>query len=200
MLSSITPLGERSRHNRWGGTVAWYVVGSVVGGSTFGAATGALGSIASSAWWPTGTAMLLLVTGVLLVGLLLDLGWAGPIPTIHRQVNEDWLGSYRSWVYGAGFGYQLGLGIVTIVPTSATYVVYILAFLTGSIPAGIAMGATFGLARAVPILTARRATNPAALRSLHRAMNRLAPRATRLSQAGFVIALASVAVSLFGRV
>ena len=36
-----------------------------------------------------------------------------------RQVNEDWMARYRGWAYGAGFGLQLGLGVVTIVTTAS---------------------------------------------------------------------------------
>ncbi len=52
MLSSITPLGERTRNNRWSTTVGWYIAGSTLGGLTFGVA-GALGTVGARAiWWP----------------------------------------------------------------------------------------------------------------------------------------------------
>jgi hypothetical protein len=31
-------------------------------------------------------------------------------PSWQRQVDERWLTTYRGWVYGAGFGFQLGAG------------------------------------------------------------------------------------------
>ena len=33
------------------------------------------------------------------------------LPVHHRQVNERWLDQFRPWVYGAGFGWQIGDGV-----------------------------------------------------------------------------------------
>ena len=45
------------------------------------------------------------LAGVVAAGLWLDLGILGlRLPTTRRQVNEDWLGRYRGWVVGVGFG------------------------------------------------------------------------------------------------
>ncbi|MCY4424765.1 MAG: hypothetical protein OXC06_17015, partial [Acidimicrobiaceae bacterium] len=43
MLTSISPLGERARGNRWWLTVSWLAVGATLGGSAVGAGLGALG-------------------------------------------------------------------------------------------------------------------------------------------------------------
>ena len=43
------------------------------------------------------------------------------LPTTRRQVNEDWMGRYRGWVYGGAFGAQLGSGVATIVTSAAVY-------------------------------------------------------------------------------
>ena len=45
MLSSISPLGERARHNRWAVTVTWYVVASTATALFIGAALGGLGRL-----------------------------------------------------------------------------------------------------------------------------------------------------------
>ena len=42
----------------------------------------------------------------------------GP-PFLCRQVNEAWLSKYRPWVYGGGFGWQIGAGVTTYVMTAA---------------------------------------------------------------------------------
>ena len=42
MLSTITPLAEKGRGHRWWATATWYLVGSVAGGATLGAALGLL--------------------------------------------------------------------------------------------------------------------------------------------------------------
>ena len=75
------------------------------------------------------------------------------VPGPRRQVDENWLVTYRGWVYGAGFGAQLGLAFVTIVTASATWVAFACALFAGSARRrASSIGAVFGLARALPIL------------------------------------------------
>src|ERR1700737_74390 len=104
MLASIHPLGERAKHNRWAVTVAFYLLGSVTAGALLGAALGTIGVHGTPA----------IVAALCVVAALVDASrWR--VPSWRRQVNEDWLRRYRGWVYGIGFGFQLGLGVVTIV-------------------------------------------------------------------------------------
>jgi len=159
MLTSITPLGERGRGNRWAVTMTAYAVGSMLGGATTGLALGAVGATLPD------LPVLLIAGLVCLAAAVADLGpWH--LPGGHRQVDEDWLTRYRGWVYGAGFGYQLGLGVVTVVTSAATYVVLVLALLTGSPWAGLALGAVFGLARAAPALLIARADTHDEIRTM----------------------------------
>lgn len=147
MLGSITPLGERGRNRRWGITVTTYLVGSVLGGVTIAGALGALGATIGLGAWSVGARLGALAAAVAM-GLAADLHLGGlRLPTIHRQVNEDWMVRYRSWVYGLGFGFQLGLGVVTIVTTSAVYAMLVASLLSGSAVAGALIGGVFGLVR-----------------------------------------------------
>ncbi len=181
MLSSIHPLGERARNNRWGATATWYVVGSVVGGAALGLVAGVAGTLIVTAWQPADQTVAAAVAVVGVIALAVDAStWS--LPTIHRQVNEDWL-SYRSWVYGGGFGAQLGFGVVTIVPTAATYATIALAALTGSVVAAIGVGAWFGLARALPLLAVGRVRTADQLRLFHRRLQAAAPLGDRLVRA-----------------
>src|SRR5438270_10674646 len=112
MLASITPLGERARRARWARTTAVYIAGSVLGGGAVGALAGVFGSLVLG-----GVGVrprLALVAAALLVGLVWEAS-RGTVPGPGRQVNERWLDRYRSWVYGLGFGAQLGAGITTVV-------------------------------------------------------------------------------------
>ncbi len=206
MLASITPLGEQGRNNRWGTTAAWYVAGSVLGGVTSGAVFGALGALTRTALEGAGASSATLTTvalGLLAVlcaaGLACDLHLFGlRLPTNHRQVNERWLDTYRSWVYGGGFGFQLGLGLVTIVTVSATYLTFAAAFLSGSLLGGVVIGATFGLARALPLFAARHADDFGAISELHRrAATWEAPVRTALL-GGQSLALAAATVLALG--
>ena len=180
MLSSITPLGERGRNNRWWLTAAAHITGSVAGGAAMGAALGAAGGLVRWADTPS----LALLAAVALLGVLADLRVARlRVPTMNRQVDEGWLTTYRGWVYGVGYGFQLGLGVVTIVTSAATWVTLAAAFLTGSWTGGLAVGSVFGAARALPLLLTAPARSPGALRALLRRQQRWAAPA-RLAAIG----------------
>lgn len=166
MLASIHPLGERARDRRWGVTVGAYVLGSTLAAAVLGAAFGGAGSLLPLS--PGVTAALVVAAGAL--ALAADLGVV-PLPTVHRQVDKDWLDRYRGWVVGLGFGFQLGLGVVTIVNTAAVYLALALALLTGSVAAGAAVGTTFGLVRALVILVVAPVRRPDQLRRALRRMH-----------------------------
>lgn len=189
MLASITPLGERSRRSRWGLTVTAYLLGSVLGGAGVGGAFGFVGSLIGRAWTPGPGGWLAGLALVCVAAAAFDLGVGGlRLPTVRRQVNENWLHAYRGWVYGLGFGIQLGAGVVTTVVTAAVYATFALALLSASPLVGTLLGATFGLVRAVPVLSARRVTNADRLRDAHRRSQHWAPSAQRLTVSVQVLA------------
>ena len=174
MLSSITPLGERGRHNRFGVTATAFIVGAMAGGTALGALCGWLGSLLPAR---SDAVDALLVIVLASAGAVLD---AWRVPTIKRQVNEDWLHRYRGWVYGLGFGAQLGFGLVTVVTSAATYVAFALAVLTGSVAAGAGIGFVFGSLRGLSLLLARRIETPAELRQFHRRLDARASDGARI--------------------
>jgi hypothetical protein len=182
MLASIHPLGERARGRRWGITVSAFVAGAGAAGATAGGLLGLAGTtVRDHAGVPLVVASVVLVG---LTGIALDLGLAGiRLPTVRRQVNEDWLHLYRGGVYGFGFGVQLGLGVATIVTTAAVYLTFVLAFFAGSAWAGLAIGATFGLARGASLLVAAGVETPRELSALHRRLQRWAPFSRRVTVA-----------------
>src|SRR5665213_265632 len=107
MLASITPLGERGRQSHWTVTVAAFALGATAAGAVAGALLGALGMLLPGGL--TGHARTVVVALALIAALALDLS-ATTVPGPRRQVDERWLDRYRGWVYGLGFGSQLGLG------------------------------------------------------------------------------------------
>src|SRR5216117_975852 len=118
MLASITPLGERGRGTRWPVTVLFFVAGSAAAGLALGGLLGLAGAAAGVARVGLGERVFILVA-VTVAGVALEAGAFGlKLPGPRRQVNEEWLDVYRGWVYGFGFGFQLGLGEVTVVTTS----------------------------------------------------------------------------------
>ena len=195
MLASINPLGERARERRWGVTVAAYLLGSTAAAALFGAVLGALGHALPLRAGPTA----LLVVMLTALALAVDLGVGGlRLPTVHRQVDKDWLGRYRGWVVGAGFGVQLGLGVVTIVNTASVYLMLALALLTGSVAAGALVGATFGLVRGLVILVVARVRRPDQLRIALRRVNAWRPLSERVGiavQALVLVAAGAVAIA-----
>lgn len=152
MLASISPFGERARASRWWLTTTAYVLSSAVGGLVLGVLAAALGSLVPDRWrWST--AGFVLAALALLVGLALDLRVGGAeLPSWRRQVDEAWIGRYRGWVVGVGFGAQLGFGLVTIITSSTTYALVVLALLSGTPWAGAVLGLVFGVVRALPLV------------------------------------------------
>jgi hypothetical protein len=189
MLASIHPLGERARNSRWSTTATAYFAGSLAGGALLGAAAGALGELLGiRATRPA-------VVASCGLAAIVDLARRGrPVPSVHRQVDENWLARYRNWVYGAGFGFQLGLGVVTIVTTAAVYLTFVLALLSGSVAAGQLIGATFGLARAIPVIGLRGVRRPEQLRAAHRRYAGWAAPVRHLSVGALLLSAAAVAV------
>jgi MFS family permease len=186
MLSTITPLGERGRGRRFSATATWFVLGALLGGATLGAAVTPL---ARAGRHLSSAAAAGLAAGAAALGAAGDLGLLGyRLPVLRRQVDEQWLDRYRSWVYGAGFGWQIGVGLATYVMTTAVLVTVVLAALTASPAAALAVGVLFGLVRGLAVLLTARVGTPAALLALHRRMEVLR-RPVRLAVVGLQLAI-----------
>jgi Cytochrome C biogenesis protein transmembrane region len=191
MLGSITPLGERGRGSRWWVTIVAYVMGSLLGGIAVGLVLGWLGARLPEA---TASTRLVLLGSIVAIGLALDLGVLGlRLPTVHRQVDEAWRTRYRGWVWGLGYGVELGVGVVTIVTTSTVYAAWAAAALSGGPIAGAAIGAAFGLSRALPVFSVARVRRPDQVLRIDALLGRLAAPARRVTYATGA-ALASAAI------
>jgi hypothetical protein len=167
MLSSITPFGERARGHRYYATSAWFVAGAAVGGATLGAGGAALAALVALGR-PSPDAVAGAGAALALMAAAVDAGCFGEVlPVIRRQVDDAWLAKYRPWLYGAGFGWQIGVGFATYVMTAAVPLVVALGALTGSVPAAVVLGALFGTARGLTVFLTAPARTPARLRALH---------------------------------
>ncbi len=197
MLSSITPLGERGRASRWRVTATAYVLGSMLGGAGVGALAGGIGWLLPFEVAAFTTTSLVLLAVAAAGAVLVECRVLPSLPTVRRQVDEDWLHRYRGWVYGLGFGLQLGAGLVTIVTSATVYLTVILAVLTGSPVAGAAVGLVFGATRALPVLTQRRVATTARLASSSQRLASLAPTGRLVAATGLVaVSAASAAQAL----
>ncbi len=168
MLSQITPLAESGRGYKFASTARWFIAGATLGGVTLGCAIAGAAIAFAGASVSTNTA-LVVTAGLSLACASVDarLFGFGP-PFLRRQVNQDWLSNYRSWVYGGGFGWQIGVGVTTYVMTAAVALTFAIGALTGNVLAALAIGAMFGLARGLAVLLTRRVRTPAELIAFHR--------------------------------
>lgn len=192
MLATITPLAELGRGHRYRTTATWFVVGSVLGGASLGVVM-ALLATAVGALAPTGAelASVAVVAGAITVAADIRIG-AFRLPVHHRQVNERWLDQFRPWVYGAGFGWQIGAGLATYIKTCAVYLMIVLAALTGSPEVALVVGIAFGLVRGIAVFLGRHITTSAALAGFHRrfmAADRYALVGIVVCEAGTTLAL-----------
>jgi hypothetical protein len=92
------------------------------------------------------------------------------VPGPRRQVNERWRDEYRGWVYGLGYGSQLGLGVTTVVSSAATYVALVAAFLAGDAARGAIILGGFGAVRGLTPLAAAHVRTPDRLLAVHRVL------------------------------
>lgn len=178
MLSSIHPFGERARQQRYGTTASAFLLGSAIGGIVLGAVLAAFAAAVGVPGSLPYVAMAVLVVAALWELLRL------PVPSIARQVNEDWLTRYRGWVYGIGFGVQLGVGFATYVKSSLIYGVALAAVLYGSPSVALLAGAAFGLVRGLSIFLTRRVETPRRLREMFSRIGQTQRRVQVLGSAG----------------
>jgi hypothetical protein len=188
MLASITPLAEVGRGHRFRTTASWYVAGSVIGGATLGLCVAALTVAVEAISLPSRAVTVLALTASA-VAVLSDTRIGGfHLPVHHRQVNERWLDRFRPWVYGAGFGWQIGSGLATYIMTAAVYLMIVLSALTGLPFLGVLFGVLFGLARGLSVYLGRHITSTEELTAFHRKFFTWGPTAARITVAVEVLA------------
>ncbi len=198
MLSQLTPVAERARGNRFHVTAIWFLLGALAGGATLGAGIAALAALMrvagiSTTFATAGAAAAMLWCAALDAGLL---PWTPPF--LRRQVNEDWLTSYRSWVYGLGFGWQIGAGLTTYIMTSALFALIVVGALSASPFVGLASGVTFALVRGLAVFASASCTTYNELLALHRRMEHAGPLVQRAVVAVLVVGAAVAATFAFG--
>ena len=196
MLSTITPVAEAGRGHSFRSTSTWFVIGSVAGGLTLGTLMAGIAKLVAGLGTTPAQRLWIVALGALLAASS-DGRLAGFHITGHdRQVNERWLDRYRSWVYGAGFGWQIGVGLATYVMTSALYLVILIGGLTADPVVAIAVGALFGLVRGLAVYLATGLDSTGRLLSFHSKFESLREpvrQATILIMA--VVSVAAVAAS-----
>ena len=200
MLSSITPMTEAGRGYRFASTARWFLVGGIAGGLSLGAlaAGGAallsVADLTTSVRWGLGAVLAAATASI-------DLGVFGiELPIFKRQVNDAWLRRYRSWVYGAGFGWQIGFGVATYIMTAGVFLTIGLAVLGATPMVAIAIGLVFGMVRGSAVYLGRNATTPAALGAVHERLDAWGPAARVAALAAQLVAATALAGAAWGPV
>ena len=187
MLSSITPLGQRGRGVSWARTVVAFWVGALIAGAGVFGMLGWIGeSIGIDRLNPWYTIGLIVAAGSL------DLAGVKP-PGLHRQVDEDWLGRYRDWVVGLGFGAQLGAGFATIIPSFGTWAMLLVALGIG-FPYAMFIGIAFGAGRSLLLLSTRSVRSTSSLADRMRRFTHAEDAARRAALAGYATVLVLMVV------
>ena len=199
MLSTITPIGERGRGNQFRQTATWYVLGATVGGLSLGTAIAGATYAAGRLSVSSGVAgAVVAVAG--LVAMASDARVGGfQVPMHRRQVNERWLDRYRAWVYGGGFGWEIGSGLCTYIMTAAYYLLVVLAVVCCVPAVALVAGGLFGLTRGLAVLLGRNVREAGALRLLHCRIQETGPR-IRDAMVTVELVVATAAALLLGPV
>lgn len=174
MLSQISPMAEAGRGRKFGRTASWFIAGAVLGGLTLGCGIAAGSAAFAATGVSTASATAILIGAALVCGAVDSRVFGFAPPFVCRQVNQDWLLTYRSWVYGGGFGWQIGAGLTTYVMTAAVPLMIIVGVLGADPWIALALGAAFGLVRGLAVLLGTRLRTPAALTEFHRRFDALA--------------------------
>lgn len=199
MLSSIHPFGERSRNNRFVSTAAAHIVGSTLGGLVLGLLASTLGALLLVVFpLPTIVRVGLVAVVAAIATVLEATKRERLLPTRTRQVDENWIQNYRGWVYGGGWGAELGFGISTIITTTLIHLLVVTMVLLGDVVTGTLLGALFGAVRGATVLAAARVDSPDRLRTFHRTLDRLRDRSRAGAVASLALATAVGALGLAG--
>ncbi len=188
MLSSLTPVGEGSRSQRWSVTVTAFTLGSVLGGAGTGLLAGVLGHLVAPA-----PRTALVVVGILAAAALVgDLVGRTP-PSLERQVDRTWMTRFRGWVYGLGYGLQLGCGLATYISSWATWLLVATMVLAGDVRVAVSIGALHGLVRSGTLWTTARLHSAQRIRTHHQVLQRMHPAVSTTSNV-LLAGLAALAV------
>ena len=151
MISVVMPLGQRNRSPAfWLLRGLLYIAASTVGGALMGALMGALGGLVRP-WLPLPLAFGVLVIVALAYALHELRIWRLPHPERAWQVPNEWI-VRRPLLGVVAFGLTLGTGLFTYIPFTSFYLLLAWEALLTSPTLGAALGAAYGLARALPVL------------------------------------------------
>ncbi len=149
MVATISPLVKEAPR-QWFVSVGAFLLGSGVSAGAAGLLLGWAGGLLQG---PDAAGLPAL--GVAAIGLMLV--EVSPsirhVPSLGGSVPREWWVRFGPTVGALAYGGVLGLGVTTVVPLAAFYILPLSALLMGP-PAGAVLGSAYGLSRAVPVLVA----------------------------------------------
>jgi hypothetical protein len=192
MVETIGPTGHTGGRRTTLAALVTFTVGAIVGGAaTFGllALAGALVGDADS------SAAYLVAAGVAAAAALVEARGTRIVPQVRRQLPEHWR-RFMPMPLAAGlYGVLLGLGFTTFVLSYGVWALAGISFALGDPAIGIALGALFGVGRAIPVIAlAPAADRPWGIRVMAAMSER--PALLRGFRLGDAVALAIAAAVL----
>jgi hypothetical protein len=161
MVGTISPMvhGARSLQERMAVSGA-HTLGAIMGSSLIGAclsSVGYLGSLIIPSWFISSeTVLLIFLTALILEGLSF---FRIPLPESKWRVRRSWMllpQPVGSWL----FGFVLGLGVATRIPSRAFYALIAWCIFVADPTIGALAFAGYGVGRAIPVLAAGFSTGP----------------------------------------
>lgn len=156
MVGTITPLVKGAKL-RWSSATGLHLIGSVVAATLLGAAVSGIGSrmlgAASFPAWGTTSGYVLGVLGIAFGLQQLDLVRL-PELSLRRSVPKAWWLRFGENKASLIYGIVLGSGVGTPIPFSSYHWLLVLTLLTGNVIYGAAVMGTYGLGRALPVISA----------------------------------------------
>jgi cytochrome c biogenesis protein CcdA len=145
-FSMIDTLGAGSRRSVAGACAA-FALGAPVGGAVTFGGLALLGSLLQG-----GGRALAVAAAIALTAALLEAAGVRVVPQIRRQVPESWRRVLPLPVAGFLYGVLLGMGFTTYVLSFAVPALAGVSTALGDPALGLALGAAFGVGRALPIV------------------------------------------------
>jgi len=194
MVETIGLRGDPTRRRTALAACATFAPGAAVGGiCTFGA----LALAGSAVHGAGGRASYVIAGCIAIAAALLEARGTRIVPQVRRQLPEGWRWSLPLPVASALYGVLLGLGFTTFVLSFGVWALAAISFALGDPLAGAAIGLSFGIGRAIPILAlAPIADRPRGIRIT--AMMAERPALYRTARFGDALAMGAAAVFLIG--
>jgi hypothetical protein len=163
VIDTIGPTGHTGGRRITAAACATFLPGAIAGGLlTFGTLAG-VGNLLHGTG---GRAAYLVAAGIAVLAAVLEARGVRIVPQIRRQLPEHWRRVMPMPLAAALYGVLLGIGFTTFVLSFGVWALAGVSLAVGDPGLGLALGASFGLGRAIPIVVlAPFAGGPAGIRA-----------------------------------